>query len=359
MKLKNQTLVGNFLHFGNFSVFNPQLSATKRSFLNRLIKLILLFNAVKIVAISLGFWLVHLTQLRMYLIEVVLFEENYQRVFDVGLTIVQIGFLYCFSFWSNLNPNQLESFDFLFISTLKDLYRSYQQRYQLDKALTADFLTAYSIFFLFSSPTIVVYGVFIFVVIARCLYKSFYVVSLGYFLSLGLFFFAFTLASYLLLVVFVVPQFILVLVSTEFLILRARKIGRLVFSRFSKTKFTSNWRHVRFGKQKHAIAEVLHLMNDFFRQFRMINFVLDSSFSRILLGAFFVLFAIPYFLVFAENQFGMKLFLFTICFTFFLICFSISVYNDRLRRQVAIKAFDSKLFNGSTNCFSSFCRLSY
>ena len=337
MNLNNQVLANNFLNFGNFSLFNPQLSTRKRFLLNRLIKLVLLFNAIKIIVIFLSTWLAGQPNLRMFLIEAVLFDENYQRVFDVGISLVHVGFFHCFSFWINLNAKSksLESFRFLFISHPKDLYQSYRQRYQLDRALTDQFLAVYRLFFRFLTPVIFAFSAFLFVVVGRCYYQSFYVVSLAHFLSSGLLLFAITISAYLLMVVFVVPRFVLVLLSTEFLILRAKAIERLLFDRFPKTKISSKWRLHKLSKQTESIAEVLALINNFFRQFKEINFVLDSSFSRILFGAGFILFAIPYFLVFAKNEIEMKLLLSATCFAVFSLCFSISIYNDRLRRQAS------------------------
>lgn len=339
MKMNNRILARNFLNFGNFSVLNSQLTAKKRSLLNRLIKLVLFLNAAKLIVISLGFWLAGLPSLRMYLIEFLLFEETYQRAFDVCICILHVGVYRCFCYWSSLNsnPRALESFRFLFISDLqksvKDLQQVYWRRYRLNRELTEKFLAAYRLFCFLSLPAIVAYGMFVFFIISRCLYHSFFTVCLTYFLSLGLFFFTLTLSSYLLLDFFAVPRFILVFLSTEFLILRASAIDQLI-NRLIKPQNASE-RRSKSEKQKKRVFEALHLMNDFFRQFKQMNTVLDLSFARILLGFYSVLFFIPYFLFFAENQLAMKILLSVTVITIFSLCFSISIYNDRLKRQAS------------------------
>ena len=340
MDLNNQTFVRNFLNFGNFTLFNLQLSPKKRSLLNCLIKLILFINAAKTIAICLGSWLARSSVLRMYLIDALLFEANYQRLFDVGFSLVNVGLFVSFRYWSNLNAkiNSLESFNFLFIS--KDLYRYYRQRYRLDKELSDKFLATYRLFSFLYSPIITAYDIFVFTVVARCFYNSFYTVSLAYFLSVGLFFFVLTVTAYLLLNVFVVSRFFLVLLSTEFLILRAKAIDRLLFNKILKTKLSSNRPLIKSRKRQKSLLGALRLIDDFFRQFRQINSVLDSLFSKILLGAYLILFGIPYFLIFAQNQLEMKLLLSAISVTVFSLCFSISVYNDRLRKQASYLTFE-------------------
>ena len=321
--------------FGNFTVLQPQRSTKERSLLNRLIKLLLFLNAAKLIAISLGYWLFGLANLRMYLIEFLFFEENYQRLFDWGICILHVGFYQCFSYWTTLDSNieALESFRFVYTSKLqepvKDLRRFYWKRYRLTNEMTDRFLAIYRFFCFISQPTIVAYAIAVFLILSRCVYHSFLSVDLAYFSSLGLLFFAATFGSYLLLDLFAVPRIILVYLSAEFLIFRVKAINRLLRRCKKQSPGIS-----RFEEQM-CLFKVLNHTNDFFRQFKQIISVLDLSFSKMLLGFFTIIFVAPYFLIFAENYVGMKLLLSVTVITIFTLLVLISIYNDRLRRQVS------------------------
>ena len=323
----------SYLSFGNFASFNPQLSTKKRIALNRLIKLIIFFNAFKLVFISLAEWLGH-AELKLYLIEILIFHESYQKFLDVAVSIMQMGVFFEFSYWTSLavKAGTLESFSFLMITDAKNLCP--HKRYHLDKPLTDRYLLMYRICGFLLKLFVPAYYLFVLTALLRCLYRSFEAVSLVFFLSVGLLLFVITAAAYLILTAFVISKFTLVLLSTEFLIVRLKAINILMFKRFVRTKPDLIGRPIKLRKQKAITLKTLHLLNDFCRQFKQINSVLDSSLSMVMLMVFVIIFLLPYFLIFVQGEPGIRLSFSVLAVAAYLFCFSFSICNDRLQRQV-------------------------
>lgn len=327
-------LVG-FLNFGQFDLFNPRVSS-KRQVINRLIKLIVFFNAFKIIVIVLAAWLGFL-DLKLYLIELYLFDESNQKVFDLGYSVLHLGLCYGFAYWSSLNKKQssLKSFRFLLILDAKDPCQ-FGKRYQLDKQSTERFLVAYRHACLLMRLFVAAYSAFALATISRCLYHSFYHVSLIYFLSVSLLLGVITLIGYVLMILFLIPKLILMLISTEFLVLRVKGLDAQICNQFLRTKLTSISSPIKLRKQKKSTLKALHLLNDFCRQFYEINSVQDSTISVCFLGGFMIIFTIPYFLTFVENTLSIRLFLSAMIVISYLVFFSFFLYNDRLARQVGL-----------------------
>ena len=338
MGLLGNPLLRNWLNFGQFEPFNPQLSArssSRRNSLNRLIRFIVFFNVVKVAIILLAAWL-GFPDLKLILVEVYLLDENQQKFIDIGILIMQFGVYLGYSYWAGLDEkaSALDSFRFLLIPDNKKDRSRYQQRYHLDQQSTEMFLAVYRLASTFLRLVIMAYLNFIVAVILRCLYHSFCAVCLIYALSLGLLFSVFTLIAYLLITVYWISRFVLLLLSAEFLIHRLKAINARIYNRFIKTEPVEGPK--RLPKQRANLLRVLHLLNDFCRQFKEINSVLDRSISMFMLGAFCFLFLVPFFLVFVENEQSVRLVLSFLAMVTYMFCFSFSICNDRLKRQVGV-----------------------
>lgn len=331
MWLKGNPFLKNYLSFGQFHFFNTGTwSKTERIILNRLIKLVILINALKLIVIVLAAWFGFL-DIKFYLIE--MFDENHQKWIDVGVSIVQVGLLSGFSYWTSLDKKigLLESFSFLLITETNDL----RQHYHLDKQSADKFIKRYHLSCLLLKSILTLYSIFFLGVITRCYYHCLHIASLTYFLSIGLLFWMITLTGYLFLELFIMSNFILVLLSTEFLVLRIKAINTVVCDNFSKTDLADFSRAVKLRRQKANTLKVLRILNDFCQQFREINSVLDPVFSVVLIGVYFNMFILPYFLLFVNIELGIRLFSCLLAVVVYLLCFSFSLCNDRLRGQVS------------------------
>ena len=335
MALMGNPLVGSWLNFGQFEPFNPQLSAwfsSKRKSLNCLIRFIVFFSAFKYAIILLATWLGY-PDLKLILIELYLLDENLQKFFDIGILGTQLGVYLGYSYGIGLDEkaSTLDSFKFLLVpDNPKDLSR-YKQRYQLDRRSTDKFLSVYRFACLCIRLLIVAYSSFFLAVVLRCLYHSFYTVCLTYFLSIGLPLSVPTLIAYLLLTVYSVSRFVLLPLSAEFLIHRLRAINALICKRFTKTEPVSV---SKLRKQRAKLLRALHHLNDFCQQFQSINTVLDKSLSMLMAGVYSILFVLPFFVVFIENDLSIRLGFAILASVNYMFCFSFSICNDRLRRQV-------------------------
>ena len=174
------------------------------------------------------------------------------------------------------------------------------------------------------------YSIFFLAVILRCLYHSLYAIGLIYTLSIGLLLGVVTLIAYLLVTVYWISRFVLLLLSAEFHIYRLKAINARICNRFIKMKLVGGPKKLR--KQK--LLRAFHLLNDFCRQFQEINTVLDESLSMFLVGIFTFLFVLPFFLMFVENEQSVRLFFSFLATIAYMFCFSFSICNDRLKRQV-------------------------
>lgn len=224
MSLTDNPLLTGYMSFGQFDLFgSSSFLKRKRVIINRLIKLLIFFNTSKFIVILLGKWFG--LDLKATLIDFYLFNDNQQKLVDLGIAFVHLGFCVSFYFWSSLNEktSPLKSFRFLLYHT-KDRHR-YRQFYALDRASTDKFLTVYRLTCLLVQPLVAVYSFLILGAILRCLYESFYRVSLLYFLTAGLLLSLTTAFSYFLLVLFTVTKSILVLLSTEFFKMRVKAIN--------------------------------------------------------------------------------------------------------------------------------------
>ena len=334
MHLASNPLLNGYMSFGQFDLFETSnFLRRKRSLVNLLIKLLIFFNASKTLTILLNECLGR--NLKAYLIDFYVFQDAEQKLLDLGLSFVHIGFCSGFLYWSDLNEkvNTLESFRFLLIRHAKDRHR-FGQHYGLNRTSTDKFFAAYRLACLFLRAIMVLYYFFISATILRCLVVSFYHVSFLYFLSVSLPLSVITFVGYILMALYASSKFILVLLSTEFLILRVKAINRLICSRFSRTDPASIRRPMKLRKQKLPIREILYFLNDFCRQFKEVNSVLDKSLSPGWCGGFTALFFVPYSLVFVETALGLRLALLTMMVAIYLFCSLTSICNDRLRRQV-------------------------
>lgn len=292
MAVNSNPILRSFMNFGQFDYFNPQSFLTRnRIFINRLIKILLFFNALKQVVIVCAAWFGH-PELKLYLMEMFLFDESQQKNFDIGIAVIQIGFCFGFHHWTSLNEkiSTLDSFSFLLIPNTNDLYR-FQQQCHLDKQSTDRFTRVYRIVGLFLKLVLGVYYLFFLGTIPLCLYHSFRAVSFTYFVSACLTLTVITLIFYLLLASYLPSKYAIAIISTEFLILRLRAIDSLIHKRFVQTNSVS--KPEKLKNQKADRLEALYLLNDFCEQFKEINRVLDSSLSFVLLGLFTTLFVIP------------------------------------------------------------------
>lgn len=329
----NSPLIKSYFSFGHFNFRQDGQPKRSKLLLNWAIKLVIFVNAAKLAIIALN---VKIPNLKFWLLEMYMFEERDQKVVDIGMTVIQFGLCACFSYWISLNGNVnvLSCFNFLFISDYKALCRYYRKHYHLDLALTEKFLARYRLFSRFLRPTLVIYGSFLVGLVSRCLFASYYTVGSTYFLRVSPFLFLCTITTYLIMDFYGIPKFLLVFLSGEFLLLRVRAIDRLVFSRFKRVgHFAANL--TKFNKSRPKTFKVLFALNDFARQFKAINDILDSSLSRMLLGAYFAQFGLPYFIVFVENSHAVRLFVTLMAISTALLCYSISLMNDLLRRRAS------------------------
>ena len=335
MCLTNNPLVSSWLNFGQFAFFNPKHSP-KRNILNRLIMAIVLFNLVKLFVIALAAWL-GFPDLKLWLIELYIFAEEHQKRVDIAILVMQLGFYVGFSYWVTLDGNAraLNSFRFLLISEDPKNHHRYAQRYQLDPQTTNKFFSLYRLACKFLKLLTVGCSIFDLAGTSRCLYHSFYEVNLLYLLTAGLLLWAVTFVGYLLLIFYAVSRLILVLLSAQFLIYRAKRINALIYNRFIKEELFPACGPKKLRKQKATLHQVLHYLSDFCQQFQQINSVLDSSISVYLAGLFTFLFTSPFFLIFVKNDLSIQIFFILLVIVLYMLCFSFSICNDRLRIQVS------------------------
>ena len=326
-------LLGHWLNFGQFELFNPH-PFSKRNPLNCLIRSIILFNVVKCFIILLAAWFgfLDLKLYLIYLIEIYLLDMNQQRFADIGVVMVQLGVYLGYSYWVGLHGkvNTLNSFRFLLIPDDKKARSRYERRYQLDQQSTDKFFALYRLASAGIRLLIMAYFIFLVAMILRCLYHSLDTVGLAYFLTIGLLLSASTSVAYLLAVIFAVSKFVLVLLSTEFLIYRLKGINSRICQRFIKP--VDGPKKIR--QQRASLLRILHHLNDFCQQFQAINTVLDTSISMLLVGVFIFVFIVPWFLVFVKNDPSVRLVFSLLAIVTYMFCFSFSICNDRLRRQV-------------------------
>ena len=285
---QNNPLIRSYLSFGHFEHYvQLPLSRRSRQVINALIKLVIFISAVKLLIVVACAW----KPLKLYLIETYVFDERQQRVLDIGLDMVHIGHLITFSYWSSLNKNvqHLKCFKFLFFSNFKELCKYYQRHYHLDRQSAKIFVSKYRLFTALLQPIIVSYAGFLSGTILRCVYESYYMVSLEYFLGFVVIFAVITSTAYILVVVFAISKYVLVYVASEFLILRFQSINRMVYEHFMKgteNPYLCPSKQIRFEKPSPRTAKMLHALNDLARQTKEINLVLDKSASKMILGVY-------------------------------------------------------------------------
>lgn len=284
-------LLKSYLSFAHFDDFNNQSSMNRRKRLsiNLTIQLILIVNTIKIAAVVANQWI---PNLKFYLLDLFLFDERHQKVLDIGLIIVQLGLYLSVSYWTRLNTKVrvLQCFDFLFVSNRDDVFKFYKRRYNLGRRSTNKFLSIYRLFYALLIPTLIVYGLFVVGLITRCLYFSYKTVSCTYFLAVVLLLYAITVTTYMVADVFVITKLFTVFLSTEFMLIRAKSIDKLVFYKFilkrKANQPVSIQNPVRLHKQEPGTFKVLRALYDFAEQFASMNSVLDASLSRIILGIY-------------------------------------------------------------------------
>ena len=327
--------VRNFLNFGQFDLFVPEHSLRKRkTSLNRLIKLVAAFNSAKCILINLAAFIGY-PELKLYAIELYMFDTNQQKLVDVGISIACLGFYVGFTYWSTLDkkPSSLEPFRFLLVPAPNDLHL-YRQRYHLDQRSSVKFIKFYRLARLFLLLIIADYCLFCFATVSKCLYESFHFLSLSYFLSVSLPLGVITLVAWWLLFIFLLPKFILVILSTKFLILQLKSLDTLIINRFLRPSRTTISDPIKLRKLKTSIFKVLRRLNEFCRQFEKINATLDASLSGIMLGYYICFSVFPYFLIFSEMTPEMRLLVCALSLVDYLFCCSFFFCNERLKRQV-------------------------
>ena len=332
MDLSVNPLLGSYFNFGQFEAFNPRLSSSRnKEAINRWAKIIIFFNGLKLVIIVVSSWC-GFPDMKLYLVEVYFFGDGYQKFLDIGIAVVFINLLWGFSYWISISEkaNSLESFKFLLIPDTNDRYR-HGHLYRLDKRSTDKFLRTYRIGGQILWMVIITYSIFISATILRCLYHSFYRVGLLYFYTFCLILLLTTCLAYLFAIIFLGSMFVLVIVLTEYLVLRVEEIDKMVWRKFTRIKLVSTSRPVRMRKQ--TALKILITLNEFCQQFAEINSVLDRSFSPPQLGIFIAIFVFPYFILFVDTI-TIRLFLSVLVTAVYCLNSSFSFCNDRLRKRV-------------------------
>lgn len=333
MDLTVNPLLGSYLNFGQFEAFNTRLSLNRyKSVINRWIKIIIFINAFKLVIIVLSSWC-GFSDMKFYLIDMYLISGDFGKFLDTGIAVVYIGLFTGFSYWTSLSEKKaslLENFSFLLILDTNDRYR-YGQRCGLDKKSTDKLLRTYRIVNRLLWLSMVCYFSFESSMIQRCFYHSFHRVDLVYFLSFGLLFWLITCAAYSAIVIYVASMFFLVIITTEYLILRLKAAHKLVSRKLILTKLASTSKPVKISEQ--TALKIQIALNGLCQQFREINSVIDSSVSLFMLGIFICVFVSPYFLIFVVT-FKIRLFLSVLMMGVYCWCNSFAFCNDRLTKQV-------------------------
>ena len=208
MDLTVNPLLGSYLNFGQFEAFNPRLSSNRnKEAINRWAKIIIFFNALKLVIIVVSSWS-GFPDMKLYLVEVYFFGDGYQKFLDIGIAVVFINLLSGFSYWISISEkaNSLENFKFLLIPDTNNRYR-HGHRFRLDKRSTDKFLRTYRIGGQILWIVITTYSIFIFATILRHLYHSFYRVGLLYFYTFCLLLLLTTCLAYLFTILFLGSMF--------------------------------------------------------------------------------------------------------------------------------------------------------
>ena len=306
----------------------------RRLIVNRFILINLLICSIKMFIYTIFINLFSI-DLRPYLIEMFIFNANDQKHADIGLSIIHFGFFLSFFFWTKLNRNakMLMNLNFLFLFNLKETCKYFNQHYQLDKKSTQLFLSRSYFYRSFIKPLTIFYFIACIFFIFRCLYQAYCTVSLVYFLFACLFLAAITLLNYLFILAILCTNTVLVYLSVEFLIIRLKMINKTIISKFKRiVKRLKSNKPIKLNKKNLSTFKTLSTLNNFASQFKEIDYILDSIISRILIGFYIGLAVLPYFLIFSETAYYIKLLIGSLAFLSNLLCFSISIYNDNLKK---------------------------
>lgn len=332
----NDYLFNFGLTLGHFDLKSNNLIVNKNKLLqNRLLTLISLICAIKMTIIVLNFWI---SNLKLYLMDIYIFNEIDQRTLDIGIAIFQIGFYFSYSDWTRMGKNGklFKILRFFFISDYEELCEFYEVHYNLDEKSTVLFLKKSTFYRSFICPFLIVYNLFFIAIVSRCYYNSYDEVNLIYFLTIGLFLNVITIINYLNWAIFLSTMFVLLYLSVQFMKLRLIKIEKMIFNNF-KNKSTKNLSNLEQIENK---DQILKTLNEFVYQFEDINHLFDSTLSKNVLGLYIGFFAFPYFLIFLDNPIQIKTFIGFLTFVTFLFCASISLQNDILKRQVFLNFYD-------------------
>lgn len=331
----NKYLMTSHMILGYYDVHRAQLTIDRSKLItSRIIRFVILLCAIKMVIIATNS---RILNIKFYLIETQVLSESDQKIMDIGVAVIQIGFFFSFSYLMRLNQNieLLRSFNFLFVLNSKDLYQYYSQNYGLDRRSVEKFAARFNMFYPFLGPILIAYNGFFVFCILRCLYNSYYYVGPGYF-PVALFLASITILTYVIMSFFFATGFMMVYLSAELAILRLKSINKTISKRFvQKAHLMSTADPIKVRKQRAGIQKIFESLNSFFTQFSEMNCILDSLLSQVIIGLYVGFYGFPYFIIFSEIPLGVRLFLCFLTALTSLLAFSIPLYNEQLKKEVS------------------------
>lgn len=328
---------------------NNLITKKSKPYVKKIIRSISLICAIKMLIIALSS-----KDLKPYLIELQLFLNYENKIYFIGLGMVEFGFYLSYSFWMRLNENDelFERLNFLFISEFKKLFKYYDQHYDLNRSSTILILKRSKFYRSLILPLSSSFSSFTFLFVSRCFYGSFNDVNVIYFFTFGLVLTIITLFNYFIYITYIIIQISLLFLSVDFMIIRLNAIEQMILDHFkikridSISNFTNNEESTDFKKQSSKILkipEILKTLNSFLIQFKSINYIFDTTISKIMLGSHIAMMSLPYYLIFSNNSIQVKLYLTLATVSWVLFTFSISFYNDKLKNKVNYDCFIQKI----------------
>lgn len=326
----NSFFLPSLLLYGPFDTRTVQRSQA-RVYGNYFCAFVEFFCGLKVIVMILVPW--ERVEIALYLVELYIVNNSLQKFFYVCLVFLHFhaGFNYLYFGYLCGNPSQLRCLNMFFLPFLDELCG----RYALERSSAKKFVSKSKIYRKIMLVIIWSFDILFHLLILRCLIVSYLTIPFGYFLVMACPLGLVTALSYHLLGTSFLRTYLLLLLTIEFLILRAENISRQIRKTFkARGKYEPKFSKWALLKRRKSSLKILQTINELVQQFKEANrlfgnLISPSSASCLLGGLIFPAFCFVNFPIY-HKLIAMVLYALAIIHN----CFVISIWNDAFISRV-------------------------
>ena len=270
-----------------------------------------------------------------YLVELYIFPGAVQNVLFVGVAGIHLHLAFIYWKWGQLSADakRMHYLKMLFMPNINGLCRYY--KLPLDK--TTNFVQRVEFYEKMTFFFIVVFELFFFLLLGRCLYSGYLTLPASHFFSISVPMAIITFFCYHWLTYGFLVSYLLALVAISFLDLRFNTVSKRICLKFRKNVGRSrNMIKPLTKEDEKKLNDIVSTIEDIVKQFKDVNLIFDRMISPTFVNCLVAAFIYPSFLFLDFSFFFKVISIILYAFTIGVNCLIIVIFNEGFIRSVSI-----------------------